>query len=711
VEKYRDVSLSFDERAEDLVSRMTLEEKAGQLLYNAPAVERLDIPAYNWWSEALHGVARAGTATMFPQAIGLAAMFDDEEIHTMAAIIAGEGRARYNAFIKEGDRGIFKGLTFWSPNVNIFRDPRWGRGQESYGEDPYLSSRLGVAFIKGLQGDHPQYLKAAACAKHFAVHSGPEAQREEFNAQVGLRDLWDTYLPAFEACVTEGKVESVMGAYNCVNSQPCNGSTLLIGEILRDKWHFDGHFVSDCWAISDFHKFHKITNTPEESAAMALKNGCDLNCGDTYTRLPEAYAQGLVTEADIHRAAVRLMRTRMRLGLFDKVPEFDGIDFGVNDCEAHREAALRCARKSMVLLKNDGLLPLDLTKLKKGIAVIGPNSNCRVMLQGNYHGDASRYVTIAEGIQDYAGDAVRVYWAQGCHKTEERYHRLAAADDRISEAVIIARRSDVAVVCLGLDETIEGEQSHRSTELACGDRLSIELPPHQERLLKAVQATGTPVILMICAGSAMAVPWADENVNAIISAWYPGASGGRAAAELIFGAYSPAGRLPVTYYRSTADLPDFSNYAMDNRTYRYFNGIPLYPFGFGLSYTTFAYSGLKLEKNRIKAGESLTFNVDVKNTGNMDGDEVVQVYIKNRKSLFKTPRFSLCGFKRISLRRGETQSVSFNIAPEAMRVISDCGERLIIPGELTLYVGGSQPDERSRELTGIDLLSVIFEVE
>ena len=707
---YLDPSRSFQERAEDLVSRMTVAEKAKQLLFNAPAIERLGIPAYHWWGEALHGVARAGTATMFPQSIALAAMFDAEEMHQVARIIADEGRARYNALSREGDRGIFKGLTFWSPNVNIFRDPRWGRGQETYGEDPYLTARLGVAFVRGLQGDHPKYLKTAACAKHFAVHSGPEALREEFNALVSPKDLWETYLPAFEACVKEAQVESVMGAYNMVNGEPSCAHTYLITEVLRRQWQFDGHFVSDCWALSDFHKYHKVTATPIDSAALALKNGCDLNCGDTFLHVLDAFYTGGVTEKDIDAAVIRLMRTRLRLGMFDKVPEFDSLDFSRNDTRENREASLRCAQKSLVLLKNDGILPLNLNNMKKGIAVIGPNSNCRIMLQGNYHGDASRYITIAEGIQDYVGDALRVYWAQGCHKTFDRYHRLAKPDDRIAEAVIIAKRSDVAVVCLGLDETIEGEQSHRSTELSCGDKNSLDLPPQQQRLLEAVRATGTPTILILGAGSALSVCWADEQVNAIISAWYPGASGGKALADLIFGQYSPAGRLPITYYRSADELPGFTDYSMEGRTYRFLKNKPLYPFGFGLSYTSFAYTGLKVGTETVKAGSPQTLTLSVRNTGSRDGDEVVQVYIKDEEASVRVPHFSLCGFQRVFFKAGETKSLSFTIDPAAMRVVLDSGERLIEPGRFTLYVGGNAPDERSVELTGQAPLSASFQV-
>jgi beta-glucosidase len=709
MEKYLDKSLSFEERAKDLVSRMTLDEKASQLTYNSAAVKRLGIPAYNWWNEALHGVARAGTATVFPQAIGLAAMFDKEQLHTVAEVISTEGRAKYNAYSKEEDRDIYKGLTFWSPNVNIFRDPRWGRGQETYGEDPYLTGRLGVAFVKGIQGDDPKYLKAAACAKHFAVHSGPEANRHSFDARVSDKDLWETYLPAFEACVREADVEAVMGAYNRTNGEPCCAHSVLMEEILREKWGFKGHYVSDCWALTDFHEFHKVTKNAEESAALAMEKGCDVNCGVVYMYVLAAVEKGLISEELIDRAVIRLMTTRIRLGMFDEIPQYDEIPFTANDCAAHRKINLETARKTMTLLKNDGVLPLSKEKVKT-LAVIGPNADSRLMLAGNYHGTASKYITPLEGFQQLLGDSVRILYSEGCHKFKDACEDLARPGDRISEAVICAKESDVAVVVLGLDETMEGEQFDQGNAYGSGDREKLGLPGQQLTLLQAVQATGTPTILVLCAGSAVEICWAEDHVNAIVDAWYPGAQGGLALAELLFGEYSPAGRLPVTFYKDAADLPDFEDYSMENRTYKFFKGEPLYPFGYGLSYTDFVYENLKAEKTTLRPGESLFVTVSLTNRGKMDGEEVVQCYIKDMEASTRVPLCSLCGFDRVFLKAGETKEITFEIPASAMAVVLEDGSRVVEPGDFTLYVGGSQPDPRSRALTGKEPLSLIFTV-
>ena len=709
--KYLDASLSFEERAADLVSRMTLDEKASQLTYHSAAVERLGIPEYNWWNEALHGVARAGTATVFPQAIALAAMFDDDELFQIADIISTEARAKYNAYSAEGDRDIYKGLTMWSPNVNIFRDPRWGRGHETYGEDPYLTSRLGVAFVKGLQGDDPKYLKTAACAKHFAVHSGPESERHEFNACPTQKDLWETYLPAFEACVKEAKVEAVMGAYNRTLGEPCCANKLLMDDILRGQWGFKGHYVSDCWALLDFHEHHKVTKNIQESAALALKRGCDVNCGSVYVHVLSALQEGLITEAEIDRAVTRLMTSRIKLGMYEGVEKYDAIGYDQNDSPAHRAANLKASCKTMTLLKNDGVLPLCKDNIKKGVAVIGPNADSRIMLAGNYHGTSSHYVTILDGITAYLGDAARVYYSEGCHSYKDRVEPLARPGDRIAEAVFCAKHSDAAIVCLGLDETMEGEESHQSTGFgAAGDREAIELPGEQLDLLKAVQATGVPTILVLCAGSAMALGWAQENVNAIVDAWYPGAEGGNAVAKLLFGDYSPAGRLPVTFYHSTDELPDFHDYSMKGRTYRYLTAEPLYPFGYGLSYTSFAYSDLKLSADKIANGDPVTVSVKVRNTGKMDGDEVVELYIKDNDASVDVPHFSLCGFKRITLAAGEEKEVSLTIRPESMRIVDNDGKRYIEPGTFTVYAGGSAPDALSARLTGSAPLSAVFTV-
>lgn len=633
---------SAKQRAKELVAKMTTEEMASQLRYDAPAIPRLDIPAYNWWNEGLHGVARAGVATVFPQAIGLAAAFDPELVYRAADIISTEARAKYTAAAAENDRDIYKGLTLWSPNINIFRDPRWGRGHETYGEDPYLTARLGVAFVKGLQGDG-EYLKCAACAKHFAVHSGPESLRHEFDAIASEEDMRETYLPAFRALVTEGRAEGVMGAYNRVNGEPACASPSL-QKLLREEWGFDGYFVSDCWAIRDFHEHHMVTHTAPESAALALKTGCDLNCGNTYLHLLTALQEGLVTEADIRTAAERVMTTRFRLGLFDET-EYDRIPYTAVACGAHRNAALEAARESMVLLKNDGILPLAETAR---VAVIGPNADSRAVLVGSYNGTPKRYTTVLEGIYDRIG-MDQVYYSEGCHLYQDRVENLALARDRFSEAVTIARQSDAVILCLGLDASLEGEEGDTGNAYAPGDKPDLELPAIQRALMEAVTEAGKPVILVSMTGSAVNLSWAQEHISAVIQAWYPGGEGGRAVAELIFGDYSPSGRLPVTFYASADDLPAFTDYSMKNRTYRYFTGTPLYPFGFGLSYTSFAYRDACVRDGALQC--------TVENTGGFDSGEVVQVYAENR----------LAAFRRIFLKQGERLTVSFPLSEMDLR--------------------------------------------
>jgi len=709
---YLDPSCSFEERAKDLVSRMTIEEKVSQMLHTAPAIERLGVPAYNWWNEALHGVARAGTATMFPQAIGMAATFDEELIYKVADVISTEGRAKYHASSKKGDRGIYKGLTFWSPNINIFRDPRWGRGQETYGEDPYLTARLGVAFVKGIQGNHPKYLKAAACAKHYAVHSGPEALRHEFDAIASKKDMYETYLPAFKALVQEAKVEAVMGAYNRTNGEPCCGSKTLLTDILREEWGFRGHVTSDCWAIRDFHLHHKVTRTAPESVALAVRNGCDLNCGNLFGNLLIALQEGLITEEEIDRAVTRLMVTRMKLGMFDpdeQVP-YSSIPYSVVDCKEHNELALEVAKKSIVLLKNDGLLPLDKSKIKS-IAVIGPNADSRQALVGNYEGTASEYVTVLDGIREAVGDDVRIYYSVGCHLYKDKVENLGEPGDRIAEAVTCAEMADVVVLCLGLDSTIEGEEMHESNVYGSGDKPDLNLPGMQQKLMEAVYATGKPIILVLLTGSALSVNWADEHIPAILNAWSPGAKGGRAVASVLFGETNPSGRLPVTFYRTTEELPDFTDYSMENRTYRFMKNEALYPFGFGLSYTQFEYSDLKLSKDIIKAGEGFTVSVKVTNTGKMAGDEIAQVYIRDVEASWRVPNWQLSGMKRVKLECGETAEITFEIRPEQLAVVTDEGESVIEPGEFEIYAGGSQPDSRSIKLLGKAPLKAILKVE
>ncbi len=712
IELYKNENLSFAERVKDLISRMTIDEKVSQLTYRSPAIPRLGIPSYNWWNEALHGVARAGVATMFPQAIGMAATFDEELLYRIASVISTEARAKYNEFQRMNDHGIYKGLTFWSPNINIFRDPRWGRGHETYGEDPYLTGRLGVAFIKGMQGTDSKYLKTAACAKHYAVHSGPENERHSFNAVVSEKDLRETYLPAFRDCVKSGGVESVMGAYNQTNGEPCCGSKTLLKKILRGEWQFQGHVVSDCWAIKDFHENHRVTRSARESAALALNNGCDLNCGNMYLNLLLAYNDGLVTESAIDLAVSRLLLTRMKLGIFDdpaNVP-YAGIAYEENDCEEHKIAALEAAKKSLVLLKNqDQLLPLDQNRIKS-IAVIGPNADSRDALTGNYCGTASRYKTILNGIQDIVKNKARVYYAEGCHLFKDKVEGLAERGDRITEAISVAARSDIAIVCLGLDAGIEGEEGDTSNEYAGGDRKTLELPGLQLELLKAVHSTGTPIILVLLAGSAIAINWADDNIPAIIQAWYPGSEGGAAVASMIFGEYCPSGRLPVTFYRSAEELPDFSDYSMTGRTYRYIRTSPLYPFGYGLSYSSFEYSEIELEKNVIETGHSLQCLVKVTNIGIWEAEETTQLYLKDVEASIEAPRWQLAGIRKLVLRPDETKEITFELTARQMALIDSEGKPIQEPGLFEVYIGGSQPDERSEELTGITLRKAVFEV-
>lgn len=698
----------FRNEAKELVSQMDLLEKASQLRYDAPAIKRLGIPTYNWWNEALHGVARAGVATVFPQAIGLAAMFDEEKLGEIADIIATEGRAKYNQFSKKDDRDIYKGMTFWAPNINIFRDPRWGRGHETYGEDPYLTARLGVAFIKGLQGDENEdYLKAAACAKHFAVHSGPEEDRHHFDAIVSKKDLYETYLPAFEVAVKEANVVGVMGAYNRVNGEPACGSKTLLVDILKKDWGFDGYIVSDCWAIRDFHTEHMVTHTAAESAALAINNGCELNCGNTYLHMLEAHQQGLVKEETITEAAEKLMRIRMELGLFDENCKYNEIPYEVNDCKAHREVALEAARRSMVMLKNDGILPFNKDKLTS-IGIIGPTANSRTVLEGNYNGTASRYTTFVEGIQDYVGDDVRVYYSEGCHLFANGMSNLAWEDDREAEALIVAEQSDVVVLCLGLDSTIEGEQGDTGNAFAGGDKLSLDLIGKQQQLLEKVVAVGKPVILVLSTGSAMAINYADEHCNAIFQTWYPGAEGGKALAQLLFGEYSPSGKLPVTFYKTTEELPAFEDYSMKGRTYRYMPNEALYPFGYGLSYADIKVQSVKVvdapkdeEVTNLSAGQTkYKVKVQLENKSKFDSYDVVQIYIKDMESQYAVPNFSLCSFKSVFLKAGESKEVTLNVGEKAFTVVNEEGERIIDSNKFKLFIGTSAPDKRSQKLTG-----------
>ena len=684
-------------KAEALVSRMTLMEKASQLRYDAPAIPRLNIPAYNWWNEALHGVARAGTATVFPQAIGMAATFDEELLHQVGEAIALEGRAKYNAASAMGDRDIYKGLTFWAPNVNIFRDPRWGRGHETYGEDPYLTGRLGVAYIKGMQGDG-ETMAAAACAKHFAVHSGPEACRHEFDAEVGEKDLRETYLPAFEACVKEAHVEAVMGAYNRVNGEPCCGSYMLLRDILRGEWGFQGHVVSDCWAIKDFHENHMVTGTPAQSAALAIDAGCDLNCGITYLHLMNAHKQGLVTEEQITESAVRLFTTRYLLGLFDG-SEFDSVPLDAVENPEHLALSEQAARESAVLLKNNGVLPLNKEKLHT-IGIIGPNADSRASLIGNYHGTASEYITVLDGIRRYAGDSVRILYSEGCHLFRSKTEGLAQDCDRISEARSVAANSDVVILCLGLDETLEGEEGDTGNSYASGDKPDLLLPESQQKLMEEVALEGKPVILCLLAGSDIDLSFASAHFDAILDLWYPGARGGKAVADILFGEVSPSGKLPVTFYESLDQLPDFEDYSMKGRTYRYLEGRAQYPFGFGMTYGDTSVVSVKIPDGQNAAADGLRLEVLYENKGTFSTDDVLQIYVRNLTSPWETPHPHLAAFRRIHLDANADGCAEVFLRPESFTVVDGNGKRISDGSRYEIFAGFSQPDDRSLELTG-----------
>ena len=679
-------------RAEELVSQMTVEEACSQLRYDAPAIDRLNIPEYNWWNEALHGVARAGTATSFPQAIGLGATFDTELMGEIGEVIATEGRAKYNEYSSHGDRDIYKGLTFWSPNVNLFRDPRWGRGQETYGEDPYLISRLAVPFIKGIQGDG-EYMKGAACAKHFAVHSGPEALRHEFNATASEKDLWETYLPAFEACVTEADVESVMGAYNRTNGEVCCGHS-YIQKIIKDKWGFKGHFVSDCWAVRDFHEHHGVTKNSEESAALALNMGCDLNCGCTYVHLMKSYNKGLVKEETIREAAIRLFTTRFLLGMFDKT-EYDGLNYLDVETKEHIAVAKRATDESVVLLKNDGILPLDKDK-QQVIAVVGPNADSRRPLIGNYYGTSSEYITAIEGIRAAAGSETRVLYSEGCDLSKKKPDFLSREYNCIAEAEAVMDRSDLVILVIGLDERLEGEEGDEGNQYASGDKPDLSFPKPQLKLIDAVIKSGKPFITVVMAGSAMDLTLLSEHSSAILQAWYPGARGGLSIGDIIFGKVNPSGKLPVTFYRDTNDLPAFEDYSMKGRTYRYIETEPLYPFGYGLTYGSLVIDEAKVEGGRDSGAE---ISVTVRNDGDIAATEVVQVYAKSDDP-DEVRNCKLIGFARVTCEAGKSEDIVIDIPSANFRVVRQDGSRELPSGKIDIFVGFGQPDARTEALTG-----------
>jgi beta-glucosidase len=688
--QFQDPSLSVDKRVNDLVAWLTLEEKVAQMLNAAPAVERLGIPAYNWWNECLHGVARTSfKVTVYPQAIGMAATFDKNSLHQMADYTAEEGRAINNESIKKGNRDIYLGLTYWTPNINIFRDPRWGRGQETYGEDPYLTGTLGKAFVTGLQGNDPKYLKAAACAKHYAIHSGPESSRHEFNAEISDYDLWDTYLPAFRNLVVNAKVAGVMCAYNAFKGQPCCGNDLLMNNILRNDWGFKGYVTSDCGAIDDFYERHKTHKDAESAAADAVLHGTDVECGNTtYKSLIGAVKDGRLTEQQLDVSLKRLFTIRFRLGMFDpaELVKYARITTAVLESPAHKAQALKMARQSIVLLKNQAhTLPLS-RRLKK-IAVIGPNADNAESILGNYNGTPTKLVTALQGIKAKLGRGTEVIYDRGTEFVGQ-----PGINPDFSALVNKVKDADAIIFVGGISPQLEGEEMKvKQAGFSGGDRTSIALPAIQTQLLKALHATGKPVVFVLMTGSAIAMPWEAGHLPAILNAWYGGQDAGTAIADVIFGDYNPAGRLPVTFYKGDSDLPSFTDYSMNNRTYRYFKGQPQYGFGYGLSYSSFKYDGL-IMPSTIPAGKKINVSVRVTNAGKIDGEEVAELYLSHPGSGIKTPIRALKGFDRVFIKAGQSKTLHFELTPEDLSLINADGHATTLKGKLLISVGGCQPD-------------------
>jgi beta-glucosidase len=693
---WKDPTKPLDDRIHDLVSRMSLAEKVEQIRNTTPGIPRLGVPAYDFWSEALHGVGFAGVATVFPQAIGAAATWNTPLIHSAADVISTEARAKFNDYANHhnGDSKRFYCLTFWSPNVNIFRDPRWGRGQETYGEDPFLTGSFAVAFIDGLQGNDPKYIKAMGCAKHYAVHSGPEPLRHEFNAVPPERDIYETYFPQFEMAVRQAHVGGVMGAYSALDGVPCCASQFLLTDTLRDKWGFDGYVVSDCDAVHDIYSGHHYANSLPAAAAAAVKAGCDICCGGSYNALLKAVQEKLITEPEIDNALYYALKTRFRLGLFDPPQDVPWSNIGIdqNDTPEHEALALKVAEESMVLLKNDGLLPLNRDNIKR-IAVIGENADSVPVLVGNYNGTPARPVTILDGIKAVAGAGIQVTYSPGCPLALTKDGSNAPTPEMTAQAVADAKAADVVIYVGGINAQLEGEESKKANDFIGfygGDRTQIELPSVQTDLLRALHATGKPIVFVNCSGSAIAMPWEDRRLRAILQAWYPGEQGGRAVAEVLFGDVNPAGRLPVTFYRSTADLPDFEDYSMANRTYRYFKGKPLYAFGHGLSYTSFRYRNATLDQLTLAAGDTLKISFDLQNFGGRDGDEVAQIYFRHIHSVVPQPRQALCGFTRIHLAKGDTVHVTMDIPAQRFRYWDTATKQYVVePGKYQLLIGGA----------------------
>ena len=711
---FRDPSLPLEVRVKDIISRLTLEEKVELMKHEAPAVPRLGIPAYNWWNEALHGVARTKEkVTVFPQAIGMAATFDTEALQQMGDITSSEGRALFNEDLKRGKTGeIYRGLTYWTPNINIFRDPRWGRGQETYGEDPYLTAKMGSAIVRGLEGTDPYYLKAVACAKHYAVHSGPEGNRHSYDARVSAYDLWDTYLPAFRELITKAKVHGVMCAYNRYEGTPCCGHNELLQDILRNQWKFDGYVTSDCWAVSDFAKYHKTHSNDTEAVADAVLSGTDLECGNLYQKLLQGVERGLISEREIDVSLARLFTIQFKLGMYDPADRVPYANIGreVIECDAHKAHAYAMAQKSMVLLKNDKqILPLNPKKIKR-IALIGPNMHNGSAQLANYFGTPSEIITPYMSLQRRYGNQIQIDTISGTDIVQK-----IANGPSFAQIAAQARKADVIIFVSGLTADYEGEAGDAGaggfSGFASGDRTTIQLPAVQTDLLKELKKTGRPIVLVNMSGSVMSFDWESRNMHAILQAWYGGQAAGDAIVDVLFGDYNPAGRMPLTTYMNDQDLPDFEDYSMANRTYRYFKGDVRYPFGYGLSYTTFAYQPLTLAPT-VETGKSLQFSTTVTNTGSRDGDEVVQLYVKHpQNGNTRVPLKSLKGFKRIHLKKGESQQVTFTLSPEELALVDDRGNWIEKAGAVELFIGGGQPYVSEGSFGELQITGDAYQVE
>ncbi len=700
---YTDASLPIAVRVNDLVSRMSLSEKVSQLMNGAPAIPSLGVPAYNYWSEGLHGIAREGIATVFPQAIAMAATFDPDLVHSMGNVVGTEARAKFNVKGAAADHVGFQGLTIWSPNINIFRDPRWGRGQETYGEDPFLTGTLGVEFIRGLQGDDPKYYLAVACAKHFAVHSGPEPKRHAFNATPPERDLYETYLPQFEMAVKQGHVGQVMSAYNAIDGVPAPANKWLLTDLLRNTWGFDGYVVSDCDAVGDIVDGHHYAPTKAAAAVDALQAGTDLNCGSTYLSLLDAVQGGQITEREIDTALKRVLTVRFKLGLFDPQSyPYARLSIADNDSPQHAALALKAAHESLVLLRNNGILPIDPNKTET-ILVCGANADDTSMMLGNYNGTPSHSVSILQGLKAAVGSNVNIIFAKGCPLAVAPGDTTESSSPDNVQTLALAKSADVIVYVGGISPKLEGEEMHVNfVGFDGGDRTAVELPAVQENFIESLSATGKPVVYVNCSGSAVAMPWENSHLAAILQAWYPGQSGGTAVADVLFGKCNPSGRLPITFYNATTDLPDFEDYSMANRTYRYFTGTPLFPFGYGLSYTTFQYGTPHFSSLQVSPQTTFHVSLPITNTGGVDGDEVVQVYVKHIKSDVPQPIHSLCGFERITVPKGKNRIATFDINPQQFRYWDVGTKRYVVdPGPYEIQIGASSADIRQKQVVTV----------